>query len=182
MTQLLLYICFIYFFLRNAFNFHKLFYKGHLSKIFFTIIGLDGYLLYKVKTYYEVGEWFLGAIIIIYFMYPFLLFIINKKNIIINNIIICFFYYLIYKKNFFRIGKGRNIITCTTSFYFGIETIRFKKMYLMNKKILLISFIIFIFLYKVKMNSFILISQIQGFSLFILLFHIGQYLMKKKYK
>ena len=50
----------------------------------------------------------------------------------------------------------------------------------MNKKILVISFIIFIFLYKVKMNSFILISQIQGFSLFILLFHIGQYLMKKK--
>lgn len=50
----------------------------------------------------------------------------------------------------------------------------------MNKKILLISGIIFIFLYKVKINSFVLISQIQGFSLFILLYHIGHYLMKKK--
>lgn len=163
------YVCYIYFFLRNLFRFHKLFHKGHWATIFLTLIGLDGYLLYKIRSYYLVGEWFLGAIIIIYMFYPLLVFIITRNNIIINNIIICFFYYLMYKKKYFTIIKERNIITCITSFYFGIETIRFKSFYLKSKKALIIALISFIYLYKFKVNSFILIFQIQGFCLFILL-------------
>ena len=42
------YICFTYFFLKNVFNRHKLFYKGHWSKLLLTIFGLDGYLFYKI--------------------------------------------------------------------------------------------------------------------------------------
>ena len=90
------YICFSYFYLRNAFNFHKIFYRGHWTKLFFTLIGLDGYLSYRIDTYYLVGEWFLGAIIIIYIFYPLLLWIISKNNIIINNIFISTYYFIIY--------------------------------------------------------------------------------------
>ena len=176
------YICYLYFFLRNTFRFNKIFFRGHWSYIFLTIFGLDGYFLYKIKSNYLVGEWFLGAIIIIYILYPLLLFLVTKNNIIINNIIICFFYYLMYKKNYFIIHKDRNLITCITSFYFGIEAIRFKNLYLKNKRILVIAFIVFLFLYLYKLNSFVLISQIQGFSLFILLFHIGGYIMSRKIK
>ena len=60
------YICYFYFFLTEAFNSHKLFSRGHWTKIIYTLLGIDGYLSYKIKTYYLVGEWFLGAIIILY--------------------------------------------------------------------------------------------------------------------
>ena len=175
------YICYIYFFLRNVFRVRKLFYYGDMPKIILTIIGLDGYLSYKMKTYYFVGEWFLGAIIIIYALYPILLSILTK-NIIINNIFICFSYFLMYKANFFIIDKTRNMITCITSFYFGIEAIRFKRFYLIRKKIFIISIFIFSFLcfVKIKINCDLIVYQIQGFSLFIALYHIGKYIMKTK--
>jgi peptidoglycan/LPS O-acetylase OafA/YrhL len=176
------YICFFYFFLRNAFNFHKLFFKGHWSKILFTLIGLDGYLFYRIETYYIVGEWFLGAIVIIYVVYPLLLFIIKGNSIIINNCIMSFLYFLMIKKKYFIISKTRNIITCIMSFYFGIESIRFKEFYLTNKKSLVFFMLIFVLLYKIKIkhNFFILFHQIQGFSLFIILFHLGKNIMKTK--
>ena len=175
------YICFFYFFLKTAFNNHKLFYKGKWPKIFINLVGLDGYLSYKFETYYLIGEWFLGAIIIIYILYPLLILIITNCNIIINNIIICLFYFLMYKKNFLNYGESRHIITCIMSFYFGIETIRFKKFYLTNKITFIISLLIFIFLsiFRVRIYCYILIFQIQGFSLFIILYQIGQYAMKK---
>ena len=175
------YICFLYFFLMNSFRLHKLFYNGHWSKLFLTLAGLDGYLFYRIKTYYLVGAWFIGAIIIIYILYPLLL-LMTKNNIIINNIIIAFFYILMYKTNFFIISKERNIITCITSFYLGMEAIRFKNIFFNNK----ISFIIFLFIFLtlriIKVSPFILIFQIQGFSLFIILNQIGKYVMKSKLK
>jgi len=180
------YICFLFFFLRNVIYFHKLFYKGNWPKIFITIFGLDGYLekVYRIKTYYIVGEWFLGAIIIIYILYPVLLFIIQKNFIIIPNIIICFSYFLMIKKKFFIIIGMRNIIICFASFYFGIETIRFKNFFLTNKIMFTLSFLILIFLdvVKIKIKFYLLIYQIQGISLYLVLYRIGQYVMGTKYK
>ena len=177
------YICFIYFFLRTAFNSHKLFYKGNWIRIFITLTGLDGYLSLKIKTYYLIGEWFLGAIIIIYIIYPIILFQVSKNNIIINNVIICLFYFLMYKKINFSYPKTTNIITCITSFYFGMEALRFKNFYLTNKKSFIISCFLLILLctIKIKINIDIIIFQIQGFSLFIILYQIGLYVMETKW-
>ena len=174
------YICYIYFFFRISLSSHKLVFKGQWYKFLISLIGLDGYLSYKIKTFYLVGDWFLGAIIIIYALYPLLLKMILKTNFIINNIFICFFYCIMYKTHYFIISRKYNIITCITSFYFGIETIRFRKFYLENKIILIFCFFIWIFLYKIKIQTFIIIWQIQGFSLFIILFHIGKYIMSTK--
>ena len=175
------YISYFYFFLHRTFNDHKLFYKGNWTKFLFTLLGLDGYLSFKIQTYYLVGEWFVGPIIIIYILYPLLLFI-TKNNIIINNIILCFFYFLMYKKKF-RYGQNTNIVTCIASFYFGIETIRYNNFYLTNKKIFIISILLLIILCEIKINFkfSILIFQIQGFSLFIVLYQIGKYVMKTKF-
>ena len=176
------YICYTYFFLKISFSNHKLFFEGQWTKLFLTIIGLDGYLSYRFKTYYLVGEWFLGAIIIIYLIYPFLILLINYNSIIINNIVLIFFYILMYNTNLFLIGKNRNIITCITSFYFGIETYRFKKIFISNRISFCFFFVVLLFLSKIHIKSgFILIYQIQGFSLFIVLFQIGKYAMKTNF-
>lgn len=64
-------------------------YKGESSfwKFLFTAIGLDGYLNGLIKGYYQVGEWFLGALVILYIIYPVILKLINKSSIIIISIV-----------------------------------------------------------------------------------------------
>lgn len=41
-----------------------------LYKFLLTFIGMDGFFSYLTSTYYLVGEWFLGFIIMIYIVYP----------------------------------------------------------------------------------------------------------------
>ena len=49
------------------------------QNIIFSFLGLDGYLLnFGVATFYRVGEWFLGFIILIYLIFPFIIFLIKK--------------------------------------------------------------------------------------------------------
>lgn len=143
------YFCFLYFYSKNVFFYKKLFYKGHWSKLIFTVFGMDGFFVYKYKNYYLVGEWFLGAIIIIYILYPILLWLINKSLLLIQ-LFISIGFILMYKTNYFSIEKFRNIISCLNSFCFGIITIKLRKLFFSNKIMLASSFFLLIFLCLVK--------------------------------
>ena len=140
-------------------------FRGHWIKFIYTIIGLDGYLYYRIKTYFILGEWFLGAIIIIYILYPLLLMLIYKK-ILLFYLILIFGYYLMLQTNLFIMKNEINIITCISSFYFGIITIKYKKIFMDKYITLLISFILFISIYIFKIRKSFIFGQIQGFSLF----------------
>jgi len=176
------YICNIYFYITISLNNHKLCYKGPYKNLILNLIGLDGYLVhsYGVKAFNLVGEWFLGVIIIIYFLYPLLTYLMNI-NILIIHFIISINYYLIYKTNIYgSVINERNIIFSLNSFYFGMIVIKFKKYFFENKLTLIICFILLIFLSIFKINSsFILIRQIQGYALFIILVEIGTYIISK---
>lgn len=174
------YTCYFYFFLKNVFSKHKVFYNGHWSRLILSLFGMDGYLGYRFKNYYLIGEWFLGAIIFLYFLYPILSWLMNK-NILLINFICCFGYFLMFQTEYFIISKTKNIITCINSFYFGMLIAKGYKFFL-KKKIFFISFSLFIFFYLVKIKSFIIILQIQGFCLYILLINFGFYIMRTKYK
>ena len=64
----------------------------------------------------------------------------------------------------------RNIITCINSFYFGMIAIKFKRIFFENRIILACSAVILVILSFFKINtSFVLVRQIQGFSLYIFL-------------
>lgn len=175
------YICFTYFFIKNVFKYHKLFYNGHWSRLIFTIFGMDGYLGYRFKTYSLVGEWFLGSIIVLYILYPLLAWIMNK-NILIIHFIVLSFYPLMYLTNFFIISNDRNIITCIYSFYFGMLALKLNILFFKNKIIFIISFFVLIFLCLIRISKFTLIYQIQGFALFIVLIYIGEFLMLTRFK
>lgn len=69
----LFYLCYIPLYLVDAIIIHKDFlYAGNPLKFLLTLIGMDGYLLTCIKNYYIIGEWFLGAIIILYLIFPLL--------------------------------------------------------------------------------------------------------------
>lgn len=52
---------------------------GQWWKFLLTIIGLDGFFLYRMQSYYLVGEWYTGYMLITYLMYPFLKNFFDKK-------------------------------------------------------------------------------------------------------
>ncbi len=48
-------------------------------RILFSVLGLDGLLAnYNISTFYLVGEWFLGCILLIYLLFPLLLYLMKK--------------------------------------------------------------------------------------------------------
>lgn len=56
--------------LNNIFLKKVIFPAGAPVSFLLTLVGMDGFFLFKVKTYYLIGEWFLGFIIILYILYP----------------------------------------------------------------------------------------------------------------
>ncbi len=43
-----------------------------INRLLYTIIGFDGLIANFCDTFYTIGEWFLGVLIILYFLFPFL--------------------------------------------------------------------------------------------------------------
>lgn len=49
------------------------FFMGHPLKLLLTIVGFDGYIRqYGVDTYVFCGDWFVGAIVLLYMLFPLL--------------------------------------------------------------------------------------------------------------
>ena len=61
-----------------------------------------------------------------------------------------------------------------------MTTIKFKEIFFENNISFIISSIIFILLRMIKISSLEIIFQLQGFSFFITLTKIGQFVMRKK--
>lgn len=74
------YISWLYFYFRMVFKQGSWFYaNGAKRTMILTIIGLDGYAGGVIdNNYYLVGEWFLGAILILYFLYPIIALLFEK--------------------------------------------------------------------------------------------------------
>lgn len=174
------YMCFLFFFLKNVFAYHSVFYFGK-SRILFSLFGMDGYFLYRFPNYYLVGEWFLGAIIMLYVMYPLLSWVMNKNQIIIPVVLIAGYVWMLCT-DFFVIEDFRNMITCTATFYFGMVALRYKDFFFKNKIVGIVSFLILIFLCCVRLPQFVFVYQIQGLALMIVLIQAGNMIMTTKAK
>jgi len=55
------------------------FYAGHPAKLLLTLVGADGYAkTWGIDTYFFCGEWFVGAIVFLYLLYPLLAYLYKK--------------------------------------------------------------------------------------------------------
>ena len=123
------YILYIILYIKNAFFLKKifLFNFSELPRIIFTIFGIDTYLSsIGVKTLsFGIGEWFLGCIIIYYFLFPLL------YKVKIKNIKICFLLFVLYciftNYYVFKTPINQNIFINIFNFYFGILIYKFYK-------------------------------------------------------
>lgn len=144
---------------------------GYWPKIILSFIGLDGYTLYLGKNYTLIGEWFFGAIVILYVLYP-LVNIIFKKYRLIGTIVLFSIYFYIALWNPFKMAPYRNIATCLWTFWVGMLLCEYKT--ILSKNIVGIACVavtcIVIFVHISLPSEFILV--IGGISFFISTFYI----------
>ncbi|MBQ5994996.1 MAG: acyltransferase [Clostridia bacterium] len=149
-----------------------------------TFIGMDGYLLYAVPNYYILGEWFLGALVILYALYPLLLWGLKKHPVITSSVIVLLYAWVIVH-NVFEIRIMRNLFSNLLVFYFGMVVFRYKKL-LSSVPCFLISAGLLLFFALVDLSVFDnlpvrdVITRIMGVSLFFCLYHIGELLTQPK--
>ena len=121
-------MAFSYIYLQNVIMNHSFFYFGRPWSLLLSIFGIDGYFNYLGRTYYLIGEWFLGAIILIYLLYPVILFCFHRMRYVTLAVLILLAY--LNQLNVFnlKIPFQQNILTCCLLFYAGMlfEQIRLK--------------------------------------------------------
>lgn len=74
----LFYICYLMWFPFQVYLHGRILYNGNPVRFIWTLLGVDYYVGGAFPTYAIVGEWFTGAIILLYILYPMLLFLQNK--------------------------------------------------------------------------------------------------------
>ena len=102
-----------------------------------TIAGVDGYFLYLGPNFYLIGEWFLGAIIFLYLLYP-LTIRFFKKAPVASLIFLFLLTAWAGTTDIFTILAPRNIICCLTGFVIGMF-LGWKDILLDNKWVALLS-------------------------------------------
>lgn len=163
-------LVFIYTFLEAK----QLIWNLPLYKLIITAFAMDGYLNVYTETFYLIGEWFLGCIILIYILFPLLKMAVNKcpKTFLIISTIINFSIFMLYS------GKrpiNANLIVCTYSFLLGMYAIKyFKKFKLKQIIIALVLLVILLCIPTKDTNIKVLLANIIGYILFIVLQYIGQ--------
>lgn len=91
----------------------------------FTVIGMDGYFLDWIPTFYMLGEWFLGALIMLYLLFPFYRMVMRRCKYILPTVFFVASVALVYY-NPFPMAIDKNLIVCSMYFVLGmlIEMLR----------------------------------------------------------
>lgn len=98
---------------------------GHPATLFLSFIGMDGFFYGYFKTFYVLGEWFLGAIIICYLVYPLLTKIFKKLTFFLP-IILIIIGALASKIPVFQNTGRHNLLVCIGIFTVGMTLARYR--------------------------------------------------------
>lgn len=162
--------------MKNGKNF---FYAGKPFNILLTLLGLDGYLSSRFTTYYQVGEWFFGAIIICYVMYPLLLKIYKKNKYILLGTL-CVVYALYYYLNLPKISiVYSSLVECLFKFTIGFYLYDNKDKF-RDKKILLLCVAVILAYSGFKIKNKPILRTVNTCAYFVVLHFIGEILSKNK--
>ncbi len=173
------YILWFFLYYQKATTAGNLFYNGSPKSMLLTLFGMDGYLSYRYpQNYYFIGEWFLGALALLYLLYPLLTFCMEHcmilTTLLLGGATLAFHWPIPY----FQIQRERNLIVCLFAFWLGMLFIRFREW--LSAKWITAVFggiaLIFIFV-KVPIDPF-LCAQAIAVGLFLLFYQIGNVVMR----
>lgn len=137
------YVGYLFCYIDRMFEMHSLLISSSpWYKFWLTIIGMDGYFWYRSATFYLIGEWFLGAIVLVYLIYPLILWLFDKKPVLLVSVLVVLSCFLPYS-SFFEINPVRNLISCTACFATGMLMARYRQI-LQGRVVFWISLCIFV--------------------------------------
>ena len=179
------YLAFAFFYLSNVLHTGTFFYEPRVSpwSLILTVFGLDGYLIYRIPNYFIIGEWFLGAIILLYCLYPLVLRAMKVRFLM--PLLLLAGYYLVLETGIFRILPFRNLIICLGSFYLGMVMAKHRGFFFENRVFPWACMALFLLLaivpLPVPLNQYVvLLMQFEGVLLFVSLAFIGRFLERFK--
>lgn len=151
------FICYVMIVISFDFLFN---WGGPYIKLLYTLFGMDGYFLYKGLNYYTIGEWFLGAIIMLYILYPLLQWGMKKCPVFFTVLIYGLFFINVFRRSipilapynaWVEISDNINIVTCLFSFWTGMLLVRIDKEKLVNKATFVICLLLSVILMVIKL-------------------------------
>ena len=159
------------------------FFMGHPLTLLLTVIGFDGYVkMFGVNTYAFCGDWFVGAIILLYLLYPLLAKCYHKFSSVTLLILIVLYalQYLIpaeYDRVFSILPATLALKFCIGFFLLeNLERLR-------NWHVALVSGIIFSAITFINIPGRIntdCLGTIAAFALFAVAFYVAPYLLQFK--
>jgi peptidoglycan/LPS O-acetylase OafA/YrhL len=177
-------VVFLYAFFMNVFTYGRIFYMDiPKSRLLLSFIGLDGYMAWIEPTYFITGEWFLGAVLIAYAVYPLLRLVVNCRYRCIKYIVLVIMatlYATILRVDYFRLPDAVNPVTCLLCFFVGMLMATkfpyFKKLFVVLPAVFVAGFLIFVSVPGSNITKEMLI----GWSLLIVAYNIGEIICKFK--
>ena len=170
------------FWIAYIFAFFYFFYKnksvpgGGAPKInfIFSILGFDGLLAENIPTFYILGEWFLGAIILMYLLFPVLRKLVNERPVITIVGILLIYFYIVF---FYRLSfnPAKLIFTRLPEIVFGMYFVKWRKK--VNWKVALIALIVLILNGVLKPGwSDIMQTTYVGIASFLVLVYLSYFM------
>lgn len=155
-------------------------FRGNLWRYVYTLFGMDGYLSQNVTTYYILGEWFTGAIILLYILFPLILRFLTKNDKFVF-LVTLILYVIFLDKPIINPVSYWSITSCLISFVCGMMLMRYREQVL-NKWCALVSTIGFLVLWFVTVPLSVDVSiHLMGIFLFVILSFAGKHLMKNNF-
>ncbi len=133
----ILHLTFLCGYLYNSIKQNNFLYGGSPWRFVFSFLGIDGYAsMYGIQTYYIIGEWFTGVILVCYLVYPLLNFLL-RKYCLPSTIIIMGTYFANIVFPLSKISPDASISTGILLFWLGMLTYRYQTQLLKWRKIII---------------------------------------------
>ena len=171
------YLAYLYFEIQNMIAYGSVFFRGNPLRYGFTLLGMDGYLSQNTTTYYILGEWFTGAIIILYLLFPLLLYVF-RKNSTLTIIGVTVLFVLCLDVPIINPVSYWSIPSCLMSFAAGMMIMKYKEWF-SNRWVVLGCFAIGLLFCFVSLPILTKVgNHVMGVCLFVVLRYVGGYVMQ----
>ena len=177
------YIIYLFFFFLRVLSSGRLLYRSpgvEPWRLIYSLLGIDGYLNYgglEISTWYLVGDWFLGVIIILYALYPLVQKLMRKIPFLLPGVL---FVVLIITllQDIPDSNKQRSIFTCLFCFCLGMLYIRYRKFFFNYISAVVSSILVLVVKFVHIPINHIFIRIFAGMCLFTALMFWGEKIMK----
>ena len=146
----------------------------------FTVFGVDGYLSKVFSTWAIIGEWFIGALIICYLLYPLIVALMGKREVTVC-LVLTGLYIITKNWNMLNQNAFRNVFSCLISFSAGIVLMKHRDKLDLNTTgmVSLLLLLLSAFL-PIQQDSNIM-AHMCGLWLFMVLLVAGRCVMKNQF-